>query len=278
MRTLDEIFTEILEEKAKNPALDSLNSNSKVAIWRNLLWVVAFAIFIHEQIFGAHTKEVQTIIDEEKPGTPRWYRNKVKEFQYGFPMFTDDDQFDNTGFTGEEIAESKIIKYCAVTESETESLLIIKIAGEENGKLSQIPEEKMDSFKYYLEEFNYAGVKYSVINYRADKLVLNLKIFRNANILDAYGTEILTGKKPVEIALQQFMKELPFNGELVINQLIDKLQRVNGVINPHLVSASTSWINPDAGTYGNLEGIAVGHIPVSGYYEIDWELSKITYV
>jgi hypothetical protein len=45
-------------------------------------------------------------------------------------LIADTDQFDNTGYTPEQIEASKIIKYAAVTESDAESRLIIKVATE----------------------------------------------------------------------------------------------------------------------------------------------------
>ena len=64
-----------------------------------------------------------------------------------------------------------------------------------------------------------------------------------------------------------FLKELPFNGELVLAHLVDKLQAVEGVIIPTLLQASSSWIDAAINNYGTPTVIDIKRIPVSGYYE-----------
>ena len=66
------------------------------------------------------------------------------------------------------------------------------------------------------------------------------------------------------------MKELPFDGKLVLNALVDKLQKIQGVVNPVLDSASTSWIDVSVGGYGSLQDVYDEVLPVSGYFT--WSL------
>ncbi|ROH98275.1 nucleotidyltransferase [Chryseobacterium sp. G0240] len=278
MRTLDEIYNSLLERKATYPALDALNSTSNTAVWKNILYVVAFLIWTHEQIFAQHKQEVSQQINEEKAHTPRWYRKMSLAFQHGFSLLTDSDQFDNRGLSDEEILPYKIIKYCAVTEAEKESRLIIKIATESGGILQPITEDQKTAFEYYISEIRDAGVQTTVINFLPDKLRVFLKIKRDPNVIDSNGVSIIAGNEPVKEALQQFMRELPFNGELILNKMVDKLQIIDGVINPHLITVKTAWIDPIAGSYGSYENIEISKIPVSGYYTIDFENSEIEYV
>ncbi|KQT17434.1 nucleotidyltransferase [Chryseobacterium sp. Leaf404] len=278
MRTLDEIFNSLLERKTTYPALDVLDSTSKVSIWRNMLWVFAFAVYVHEQIFQAHRTEVAQIINDEKSHTLRWYKKMSLAFQYGFSLIVDSDQFNNENHTDDEIEAAKIVKYCAVTESENDSRLIIKIATESGNILQPVTADQKEAFEYYISEIRDAGVQATVINYLPDKLQLFLQIKRDPNVLDSSGVSILYGNQPVNDALNQFRKELPFNGELILNKLVDKLQIIEGVVNPHLINVKTAWIDADAGTYGNFENIEISKIPVSGYFEIDWENSVIEYV
>lgn len=278
MRTVDEIFNSLLEKKATYPELEELDSPSKTSIWRLLLWIFAFAIYIHERIFEAYKNEIALMIQEEKSHTQRWYRNKALAFQYGFSLLTDDDKFNNDGFTDVQIEASKIVKYSAVTESEDQSRLIIKIATESGEILKPITADQKQAFEHYLSEIKDAGVQTTVINYLPDKLQLFLKIKRDPNVIDSNGISILNGNEPVKDALQKFRKELPFNGELILNSLVDRLQVIEGVINPHLIAAKTSWIDANLGDYGNWENIEISKIPVSGYFEIDYQNSSIEYV
>jgi hypothetical protein len=284
-RTIQEIQTEILDEKAKHAELDVLNSTSKVSIWRLFVYIISYAIFTLELIFDAHRSEVSSMISELKPHTARWYRNKALAFQYGFDLYPDTDKFRNENHTEEEIESSKIVKYSAVVESDTESRLIIKIAGESNGVLSPITQQQQESFQAYIDEIRDAGVPVTVINYLPDLLHLNITIKRDPLVLDSQGNAIapINGNiRPVDNAIAQFLKQLPFNGELVLSSLTDALQLVSGVLDIQIESASSAWIDPANNNYGKAQGIYMSKVPESGYFATENQegnnLIKIAYV
>ena len=277
-RSVDTIYADLIAKKESDSNLDVLNSTSKTAIWRLWLYILAYATNVLESLFDKHYTEVTSIITELKPHTMRWYRQKALAFQYGFDLISDTDIFDNGTATEAQIEASKIIKYAAITEATTESRLVLKIATEDNaGKLAPITSGQESAFIPYIEEIKDAGVAITVINYLPDILKLNLRIYYDPLVLTSTGVSILTGKKPVEDALNEFMKELPFNGELVLNSLIDKLQKTEGVKIPHLVQAASKWIDTALDDYGNFENISVKKIPVSGYFEIE-NFDNIEYV
>lgn len=253
------------------------NEFSKVSLENILFDVFAFSIFVLESIFDNHKKEIDTAIYEQKSGTPRWYRNMSLAFQYGFDLLTDSDKFDNTGFTLDQIEASKIVKYCSVKESAESNRLTIKVAGELGDKLIPLNGGEKESFEQYLKEIKYAGVKISVINNPADKLLLTMDIYRDPLVLDEGGNSIIDGGKPVEAAIKAYMKNLPFDGELVINDLIEKLRAVDGVNNAHISNASFSSFDSVTGHFLDFVPINVKTIPISGYFEIE-NFNTVTYV
>ena len=276
-RTIEEIKEEILRAKEQEASLDALNSTSKTAIWRLWMYITAFAIWILEKLFDTHKSEVTEMLRQLKSHTARWYRNKALAFQYGFDLLTDSDVFNNAGASDEDIEKSKIIKYSAVTEAVEESRLIVKIATEQGGNLQPITPGQRESFEAYLSEIKDAGVRITVINYLPDVLKLQMKIYRDPLVLDESGTSIRMGNKPVEEAIKNHLKNLPFNGELVLAHLVDELQKVEGVKIPHIISAESKWIDASAGDYGNFQPIEVRTIPVSGYFKIE-NFNAIHYV
>lgn len=276
-RSIEEIQGQIIRAKENEPSLQELNSSSKVAIWRLWTYITAFVIFTLEKVFDTHQNEVAEQLKQLKPHTARWYRNKALAFQYGFDLKEDSDEFENENHPVEEIEKSKIIHYSAVVESEEDSRLIVKIATEQGEELAPISTEQKASFEAYLSEIKDAGVKISVINYLPDVLKLEMKIYRDPLVLDANGLSILTGKKPVEEAIKNFMKKLPFNGELILAHLVDELQKVEGVKIPHLILAESKWIDASQNDYGDFEPIEVKTIPISGYFKIE-DFKGISYV
>lgn len=276
-RTIQDIQAEMLRAKDNEPALAELNSTSKTAIWRLWAYITAFVIWTLEKIFDQHKKEVAEALSEQKPHTARWYRNKALAFQYGFDLLIDSDKFNNTGKTEEKIENSKIVKYSAVVESETESRLIVKIATENSGELHPISQGQKASFEAYMNEIKDAGVKITTINYLPDILKIQMKIYRDPLILDENGMSIRTGEKSVETAIKEYLKKLPFNGEIVLAHLVDALQKVEGVKIPHIILAESKWIDASVNDYGNFQPIEVKTIPISGYFKME-NFNGISYV
>ena len=275
-RTIQEIQTLILQAKAQEPALNELNSTSKVAIWRLWVYIIAVAIWSLEKLFDQHRADIDKRLAELKPHTARWYRSKALAFQYGFDLLPDSDTFNNQGHTEEAIEASKIVKYSAVIESKNEGRLIVKIAGEQGNTLQPITDAQKQAFEAYLQEIKDAGVRLSVVNYQPDILHLQMKIVYDPLVLDGNGQSILHATKPVEETIKNYLKRLPFNGELVLAHLIDALQQAEGVKIPHLVLAQSKNITIGGG-YGAFETIEISKIPTAGYFTID-NFNDITYV
>ena len=275
-RTIQEIQELIYQAKAQEPALNELNSTSKVAIWRLWVYIIAVAIWSLEKLFDLHRADIDKRLAELKPHTTRWYRSKALAFQYGFDLLTDSDKFNNTGHTEEQIEASKIVKYSAVVESPNEGRLIVKIAGEQGEQLQPITDAQKQAFEAYLQEIKDAGVRLSVVNYQPDVLHLQMKIVYDPLVLDSNGQSIIHATKPIETAIKDYLKRLPFNGELVLAHLIDELQQAEGVRIPHLVLAQSKHIGTN-GNYGAFEAIEISKIPTAGYFTID-NFNDITYI
>lgn len=277
-RTRQEIKTEITTTFMANETLaiaygfvlsSTFESNFSLLSLENILFeIIAFSIYLLELLFDQHKREVELLLYNQVTTRAPWYRFKALAFQYGHDLIPDTDRYDNTGFTADEVADSKIIKYSAVVESEDESRVIVKIAGEDNEILAPITEVQLDAVVEYFREIRAAGVRITVINYLPDELYLQLRIYRDPLVLNAQGQSILVGNQPVEDALNVYLKNLPFNGELILQDLVDALQIVEGVRIAHVVTAFSAWIDPAVDDYGTPEPISIKTIPVSGYYKL----------
>lgn len=280
-RTIQEIHNGMLVDIASNEVLSAyLTSNSMYAIYRLFTFIIATAIFIHESFLDKHMLEINEKLANQKAGTLPWYRTMALRFQYGFDLVQDKDYFDNGTATAEQIEASKIIKYAAVNEAEDSSRVILKIAGETNGVLTDFDNpDQVEAIEAFINEIRVAGVQVTIINYKADKLYLNIRIKRDALLLTDTGMKKGAdgGGYPIQEALKEFMKELLFNGELRLSALVDKLQVIPGVIDATLLSASSAWIDPNLDGYGLPQPIFISKVAESGYFEIV-TFDTITYV
>ena len=280
-RSIQEIQTLILQAKTQEPALESLNSTSKVAIWRLWVYIIAVAIWSLEKLFDQHRADIDNRLAELKPGTAKWYHSKALAFQYGFELLPDSDQFNNQGASEEQIEASKVIKYCAVTDAPTESRIVIKIATAQGEELTPVTAHQQEAFSRYINEIKYAGVYVTILNNPPDILKLSIRIVRNPLILDENGMDVNSGKHTVKEAIKAYLKRLPFNGELSLQALTDEIQKVEGVKDVSIDLAQTKWL--DSTIWGNFQEINISRVPESGYFTVNFDTpndtqSTITYL
>lgn len=277
MKDFNEILQTIIEAKQSRAELNGLNSDSKVSVWGNIVWIVAYAIDVLRQIFEKHKAEMEMLLLTQKQHKAMDVRRRLLNFQLGFSLIPETDEYDNTGYTEQEIEASKIIKYAAVTDSNDQKGVVCKIATEVNGELTPIGDNDVDAVLSYIREIKPAGVPYRVVNFPPDLLSISIRIFRDPLILDKNGVHRIEGTEPVKESLKAFMKELPFNGELVLQSLQDKLQDTPGVKIAQIDYAASAWIDGTSSNYGNYVAIDVKKIPESGYFKLE-NYNGISYV
>ncbi|WP_409415951.1 hypothetical protein [Flavobacterium sp. PS2] len=256
-RTIAEIQNEILEEKKKQASLNGL-TESKAAIWKLWINIVATAIWIHEKIV-----EKNALIS--RPHTLNWYREQALNFHYGAPLDPDSSnemsliwkdgsyQFDTTNLDEKQIEDSKIIKHCAVSEIDLETVLkrnkkieeieeieeifsdyfhnkvgvvFIKVATVKEDKISRIdvPNE-LFAFKEYIAKIKDAGNQVHITSDQGDNLKLSLNvyidplsIFINPKDIEYYQSKI--SNKPLTPEEQYELDNYKFdsrNGSLILN-------------------------------------------------------------
>lgn len=268
-RKIEDIKKQILDEMESNETLSELTvSASFYFIFGIFAFIVAVCIWTLEKMFDQHKSEIDELIAQQKSGTANWYKNKAMAFQFGFDLITDSDKYNNDGIAAADIEASKIVKYCSVKRSGESSRLIIKIAGQQGDTLTQLTAQQLESFTAYMDEVGYEGDKLLIVNNPADKLRLNVAIYRDPLVLDTVGSSIVNADKPVDNAIKQYLKELKFNGEFVVNDLIEKIRTVPGVNNAHVIAASSSSYDTLSDEFLPFQNIDVKVIPNAGYFQL----------
>ncbi len=230
---------------------------SAVSIERLFIYVIAFCTNILEQLFDKHTADVNALIASDKTHTTQWYATKAKAFQLGYTLVQDQDNYDNSLLTDAQVAASKIVAYASVTE-ENEGLNL-KVA-KDTGDLVPLTNTEITAFSAYMKQIKDAGVFLTIISQAADSLKLHAGIVYNPQVLDANGVSIIDGSTPVVDAINNYLKNLPFNGVFAPQDLTDAVQKVDGVI---YFTPTYIGVSSDGGTTYNP--IAVKYIPASGY-------------
>lgn len=276
-KTFAEIFAEMEAAKNSNPNLSGLTSTSKVSIWKMIFEVVSWSIFNFMQAANLHLQEIRELIATQKVFNLRRYRSEALRFQYGFDLIAESDQFkptyEDNGVdiiaTDEQIEASKIVKYAACNRviDNARAKIVMKIAPQNLDDV--FASEVMQAFAKYIEEIAPAGDHVTIINYLPDVLKFSFKIKYDPMVLKADGMNILTAKFPVQEAIETFLKNLPFNGELSVQRLESAMLAVDGVEDLQTLQIQSKWIDPAQNGYGFYQPVNMSVIPASGRFKVE---------
>ena len=262
-----------------NPVLSFEDQFSIVSFENVLFEIMAMVVWTLESIFDAHRAEVIELIAQQKVPSLNWYRNLALSFQYGFSFSALTRSFINGNATPDEIENSKVIKYCSVTRNivQNRALISMKIATEVQGEIQPVSTATNNAFQAFIDIAQAAGDHLVIVNYLPDVLKLNFKVCYDPQILLPTGQSILTGKYPVKDTVSKFLKNLPFNGELSVQDLRQAIKTTEGVTELQELSVESKWIQPGTQGYGGYQPITISRIPRSGHFKIeDW--SGIEYI
>lgn len=271
-RKLTDIYDALAMEKSGQqqlaglaPAIDSaqqlladLDSPSKVARWRLMLWVVATAIWVHERLWEVFRAEVDVIVANAHAGTPKWYVAMAKKFQLGYALTEVEGIFT---YPVDDPA-ARIVKRAAIVEAS--GMCILKVAKEENGVIVPLDTiTELPPFTAYIDAIRFAGTIINIVTDVPDKLRVQYDIYYDPLVLLPNGALIADpGTFPVRDAITTFISSLPFDGRLVLTAMTDAVQQAAGVVNPVLTDAKAWWgILPPAPIHVSYRSHA-GHMAI----------------
>jgi len=250
--------------------LSDVATPSRVADWRLIFWIVATGIQKLEGLWDLFKAEIEEIAANAIPGTVRWYKKIALEFQLGYALVYIDNKFQYSTID----VSAQIIQRAAVIE--VGGQVKIKVAKLVSGVVTPLTSGELSSFDAYIQQVKYAGVNTAVISRSADLLKIAYTVYYDPLVLDATGALISdSGVFPVEDAINNFISNLPFNGELVLTELTDAVQLAEGVDNPVLTLAEARYgILPFATI--NVKYLAdAGHMAIDSGFPLS---TQITYI
>lgn len=297
-RSINDIQDEILTARSTVAELSALevlteseqtilqaNTTSKVGVWRNWVWVFAYAQFVLEQYWDAFRIEIEKRIAESRIHTPKWYREKALDFLFGIALVQDKDYYDLSLLTDAEILTAKIVANAASVRvvQNGYGTLRLKVVRNVGGEYAPVLPQHLTALDIY---FNHhiadAGTVVNVTTGEADLLKLKLDIYYDPLILGADGSRLDgTNATPVITQTKDFLKSIDFeNGKLVLTYLTDKLQIIHGVVLPVVKEAYSKYGTYDYTTTGvqNVGVINEIRIADAGYMKLDESELLINYI
>jgi hypothetical protein len=196
--------------------LNRLTTTSKTAIWKLMFYIIAVIMNIQEQLWDLFKTEIEEIKASAFVGTLKWWEDKSEAFQNGDTLTINANTYAVEYST---IDKSKqIIKHCAANEKA--GIVFLKVRRKDTDILSV---NEYNAFQSYVNQIKFAGTRLTIYNLNADDLKLYYEIFYDPII------SISTLQPLVEAAINNYIENIPFNGEFDVNQLNINLKTITGV-------------------------------------------------
>jgi len=254
-RSIAEIKNQMLVEKANQPSLSGLNSPSQVAIWNMLFYIVAFAINIFEQLLDVFNSQQSALALAAVPGTDNWVQRRTLEFQYdatNVQYLTLNTTTLSVGYSQINTAY-QIITRCSV-RSIGQGICNIKVAKSSPPEaLSALEKSALENYwnPNVSNSYGFAGVNYIIISDSADEIEIVGTIFFNGQFSSIISTNVIA-------ALNTYLANLPFDGNVSINAIEDAIQSVTGVNQVKLTEVNLRRNSDTYGTGTVMYNLATG--------------------
>lgn len=209
---ISEIKQIMVDEKNSITELNDLNSPSKVSIWNLLFHCVAVCIQFFEQLIDQFKIDVQVALDSNYYGTGQWWQREMFKFQLG----------DQTSIVDNKIQyplvdeTKRIITACAVIDGID---LVIKTAKGESPDFEKLSPSELSAVRGYVSQIRPISQYPQIESFDGDYLYLKATVKYDAQV-----GEVLSKQATID-AINTYLANLPFNGKLNVNALINEVQK-----------------------------------------------------
>jgi hypothetical protein len=220
--------------------LVDVTTKSRVARWRLWMWCVAVCAYSVDVLFDLFKLDLEAIAQRSRYGSLPWYVAIAKEFQYGYNLIWNNNQFEYALVD----EASKVVKLAAATEVVVGTSVIINLKVSEliSGTPAPLNSAKLLAFQQYVAQRKPAGIVVHIISDNADDLRLYVKVGYDPLVLSATGESLLTpGVYPVEDSVQFYIQNLKYDGVLELCELVDMIQKVYGVNSAYVLDAQARY-------------------------------------
>ena len=226
-----------IREKYGLPADATFDESfSSVSLENILFYIVAACCHVLEVFFDTHKSEVDAKISRAVVASVPWYHKLALQFQYGDSLVFDDttQQF----VYAAQDKKKQVVKYVAVRDRGTSIQMLV--AGEKDSRPEPLSDDVLTAFKNYMNRVKIAGVVLAIRSLPSDTVSISATIYVDPLSIDRNGTRISDGSKPVETAIENYLKSILYGGTFNKTKLVDAIQGVEGVTDVELFSCSYS--------------------------------------
>lgn len=246
-RTLSQIYQEAKSVRDQRLELTEFHNGSKMSVMDAFTWVTSACIGSFESLLDVFKTDVASDLMDKVNGTPAYYANALLKYQHGDSLMMNDE---GTQFHYPVVDESKRIvtkvSYSEVSNETEETVdgvrvihkfydkdLVLKIATGTPGNYAQIDGETLTAIRSYMQQISFAGTHMTIVSRLGDILVPRLTVFYDGGLS---ASEMM---EAIEASLSGFLTNLPFDGAVYIQKIIDAIQRTEHVTDVYIDPSST---------------------------------------
>lgn len=218
-RTIDNIQQQIIDAKNATADLSGLTSDSRRANWYLWTRLVATIIAFFEQMLDVFKSEIETIVSVGAPSTPQWIQDRVFKFQYDAINPQILEIIDLVPQYPSINTDLQIVTRCSVKTNFSNNVNV-KVAKGTTPEPLDVSE--LSALQRYLTIIGVAGINYQAQSLYSDKLMVNASIYYNGQ----YSAIISDN---VQLAITNYLSNIPFDGQVIISDLEGAIKAVGGV-------------------------------------------------
>lgn len=234
-RTLTEIYNEAKDCRKKYLQLTEFENSSKMSILNAFTWITSACIWAFENIMDVFKVDLARDLQNRINGTPGYYANALLKFQYGDELQMNED---GTQFSYASVNEAnRIITKVAYSENTVEGFfdkeLQLKIATGTPGHYERLTDEQLIAARAFMNQIVFAGTHYNMVSRKGDVLIPRVTVYYDGAITpdEVYAN--------IENSLNEYIANLPFDGIVYVQKVIDAIQKSEHVTDVHISNVTT---------------------------------------
>ena len=200
-------------------------SFSAVSVENILIYIVAVCCRAVEVLHEQWKADVDAVVEKMVVASVPWYWKKALAFQLGDELVLNEDTMEY-GYAKVD-AEKQVVKYAAVRDKGRSVQILV--SGDEGGSPSVIDGDTLNAFKTYMNRVKVAGVLLSISSRASDRVKITAKVTIDPMVVNEQGEALSDGGKPVETAIEDYLKNITYGGTLNKTKLMQAILEADGV-------------------------------------------------
>lgn len=243
MRSVSQIYSEAVTTRNDYLQLTELNtgrSNSKLSMLNLLTYVVAVCIHTYEAVLDLFQVKVANVLNGRINGTPDWYANMSKKFQYdSVEGISDEMVFNENTLKIEYVTpdtSKRIIKKVAWERDENDGSLTLKVCKSNNNSeevnngmpYTHLSDSELTAFKMYIQKIRFIGADVYCESYPGDILTIVADEYNPIFFNDNYITSA-QAIASIRQNMIEFANEIEYGDYIYYQAILDVIRKTEHI-------------------------------------------------